>query len=234
MSRRRYAALVADSKIHFRGSQAKILRTHDDNLVKLFRPRRLLSSAWLYPHSLRFARNSRRLRALSVPSVEVKKTYFVPAEKLFMAVYPMLNGHTLLSEQDPEAIDELARFLVRLHHKGVFFRALHLGNVLRLQDGRLALIDVTDVAFRSRPLEASERFRNFQHLFRRAETRRWFGVNGALRLIETYAEAAQALPGETQDFAELIDQLTEQVHANFERGPRQSSNAFALKTVRPA
>ena len=62
-----------------------------------------------------------------------------------------------------------AGFVARLHRKGVYFRSLHLGNVLILPDTNFGLVDISDLRVRRRPLGLRARARNFRHLLRRVE-----------------------------------------------------------------
>ena len=68
------------------------------------------------------------------------------------------NGRTI--------VGELAEFVARLHHKGIYFRSLHLGNILRHPEGELMLIDVADLRFLWLLMSPLGRARNFRHLFR--------------------------------------------------------------------
>lgn len=45
----------------------KVLRLTDGNFLKLFRRKRLLSSAALYPYAQRFADNAQALKELGIP-----------------------------------------------------------------------------------------------------------------------------------------------------------------------
>lgn len=149
----------------------KALLTPSGSIIKLFRRKRLLSTATVYPHALRFRRNAQRLNRYGVPSVEVQELYHCPAIARDLAIYPWMPGTTLrrYAEEAPGGIvllGELAKFLALLHHKGIYFRSLHLGNVLVRPDNSLALIDVADLDFKWLPMGPLLRVRNFRHLFR--------------------------------------------------------------------
>ena len=172
-----FARCRSDSRVLSRDAHGeKVLRTPDGTIIKLFRTKRLLSSARFYSHARRFARNAARLRVLAIPTVEVRDVRRLSSPPRDVVIYAELAGETLgelLTSASPEEghhwLRGLAGFMASLHRKGVYFRSLHLGNVLVLPDGRLGLIDVSDLRIRRRALSPSARARNFRHLLRRAE-----------------------------------------------------------------
>jgi hypothetical protein len=56
------------------------------------------------------------------------------------------------------------RFVIELHEKGIYFRSLHLGNVLHLPDGHFGLIDIADARLRPWRLSIHLRRRNLRLL----------------------------------------------------------------------
>ncbi len=154
----------------------KVLRTADGLVIKLFRSKRLLTSARFYSHARRFARNAARLQQRAIPSVTVEDVRRLSSPPRDLVVYRELPGQSLrerLAVAPPAELRrcllDLAAFMATLHAKGIYFRSLHLGNVLCLPDARLALIDVSDLRIRRRPLNTRARARNFRHLLRRPE-----------------------------------------------------------------
>ncbi len=154
----------------------KVLRTGDGIILKLFRTKHCLSSARLYSYARRFVRNARRLRKLAIPTVEVRDVRRLSSPPRDVVFYRELAGDPLRDSLAAAAPDEarhmllgFADFVARLHRKGVYFRSLHLGNVLILPDTGFGLIDISDLRVRRRPLGLRARARNFRHLMRRAE-----------------------------------------------------------------
>ncbi|MFX6035930.1 toluene tolerance protein, partial [Acinetobacter baumannii] len=86
-------------------------------------------------------------------------------------------GQTLrqLDRNDPECGDavrtQLGELIAALHAKGVYFRSLHLGNVVRTPEGRMGLIDIADLRVQRSALSAAQRIRNFKHLLRYEQDR---------------------------------------------------------------
>ena len=56
----------------------KVLRLVDGSFLKLFRRKRLLSSALWYPYAQRFADNSRALRSLGIEAPKVLDVFRIP------------------------------------------------------------------------------------------------------------------------------------------------------------
>jgi len=172
LTRGQYQDLAHDAKILEQDTYGpKVLLTPDGRIVKLFRRKRFFSLATLYPYAMRFCGNAKRLNHYGVPSVRVGAVYQCPAIRRDVVIYPLLPGEPIrdLLENDPStiaALRKVAEFIALLHHKGIYFRSLHLGNLLLQPDGELALIDVADLRFRLLPMGPISRARNLRHLFR--------------------------------------------------------------------
>lgn len=176
------------------GSGDKVLRLHDGRMLKLFRLKRLLSSALLFPYAERFARNARALQALGIPSPEVIATYRIPEIQRDAVYYAPLPGETLRQLLDdtsraPALRLQLGQFVARLHETGVYFRSLHLGNVVLTPEGELGLIDIADLQLQRRPLRDSRRERNFHHMLRYPQDRQWLlGEDAGNSFLDAYAQ----------------------------------------------
>jgi tRNA A-37 threonylcarbamoyl transferase component Bud32 len=191
-----FGQLTFDAKeLEWDAHGVKVLLRPDDRIVKLFRIKHIVSLALFYPYSLRFRRNAQRLTERGINTVTVEQIFYCHAIRRHGVVYPLLQGDTLeeLLESQPDSADlmqRLARYIAQLHHKGIYFRSLHLGNVLLLENGELGLIDVADAHFSSGPLFWGKRVRNFQHLFRRRAHRTLFERFGTERFVDIYLDAA--------------------------------------------
>jgi len=163
----------------------KVLRLADGSFLKLFRRKRLISSAAWYPYAQRFADNATALARLDIPCPQVIAVWRVPAIARDAVHYHPLPGSTLrqligagLDEAHRSALrDEFNRFVRQLHERGVYFRSLHLGNVVRTPDGRLGLIDISDVRVHRRPLGRLLRARNLRRMQRMAAERDWLDLD---------------------------------------------------------
>jgi len=190
-----YQALIGGAELlEWDPHGPKVWLLPNGRILKLFRIKRRLSGALFYPYSMRFARNARRLRQLGIATVEVERVAWCPAVRRHLVIYPKLEGEQLeglFAGEDGELyLRQFATWMAHLHHLGVLFRGLHLGNILRLPDGELALIDVGDMSFRGRPLKPRERVRNFRHMLRRARHLALFQKLGLPVLLQAYLVAA--------------------------------------------
>ena len=120
------------------------------------------------------------------------------SERRLSAVrYQPLPGDTLrnsLRQLDAEPrtalVKQFGTFLGELHQLGVYFRSLHLGNVLLLPDGSFGLIDLSDMKLESRPLAPWKRRRNLQHILRYSEDIAWLTQQHLDSWLEGYADSA--------------------------------------------
>lgn len=194
-----YDALVAGGRvIEADRHGAKLITLTDGNYLKLFRRKRLLSSALMRPYSWRFQRNALRLARLGIPTVAPEALLRIPHLHRTAVVYRPLAGLTLRARlRDSSApaplIEGFGRFLGELHHRGVYFRSLHFGNLVVDDAGAFGLIDVADLDFRAAPLRPTLVLRNLHHLMR--YPRDWALVRAAGGAFLTgYERAGRPLP----------------------------------------
>lgn len=173
----------------------KVLRLPDGDILKLFRVKRLVSSARVYSHARSFCRNAERLHVLGIPTLTVRQLFHFPDGVHSAVRYQPLPGKTLrqvalAGELDEALLKRMATFIARLHAHGVLFRSLHFGNILQMPDGRLGLIDIADLGIRPFALGCAARLRNFRHLCRLAPDRLAFGEQGWALFLGAYRESA--------------------------------------------
>ncbi|MCY1421856.1 hypothetical protein D9M71_375210 [compost metagenome] len=175
----------------------KVAKLGDGSFLKLYRRKRLLSSALWQPPAERFARNAERLNELGIRAPGIVETFNVPERLLNGVLYNPLPGETLRNHWKQATAQELAleveafgRFLGELHGLGVYFRSLHLGNVLKLPDGRLGLIDLSDMRISGRPLPNWKRKRNVRHMLRYQLDAHWLATLHLEELLRGYASYA--------------------------------------------
>lgn len=154
---------------------AKVYLLGDGNILKVFRRKRLISSALLRPYSQRFIDNAQRLAQLGLPTLEVISHHKLPLPGRTAVLYRPLPGETLLGlSRQPgfswdNQLPRLIELVRRLHRSGIYFRSLHLGNVVQTPEGLLGLIDVADMRFMRAPLSSRMVRRNVQHMARYIE-----------------------------------------------------------------
>lgn len=149
----------------------KVISLHDERLLKIFRPRRRLWLARLAPQASQFAANAEQLASRNIAVPRIQECFWLD-KKLAVSgcLYMPLPGYSLdkLYKQSRskfmELLPALGAFIRSLHQRGIYFRSLHLGNVLHLPDGDFGLIDFLDIRFIRRPLPAPLVRRNLRHL----------------------------------------------------------------------
>jgi tRNA A-37 threonylcarbamoyl transferase component Bud32 len=176
-----YQALRRDAEVieaDFFGD--KVLRLEDGNFMKLFRRKRLISSAAFFPYANRFADNALKLKKRGVPCPNVLATYRVSDIARDVVHYQPLPGQTLRQLiadpthfNNPALLEQFGRFVAHLHNLGVYFRSLHLGNVVLTPDNELGLIDIADMRSLRSPLRKNMCLRNFQHMRRYQNDHEW-------------------------------------------------------------
>ena len=150
----------------------KVLLLPDGSYVKLFRRKRLISSAAWYPYARRFADNAQALAQRGIPCPRIIDLYRIQAIERDAVHYHPLTGTTLrhLVRDGVDAATEqrlrtaFNRFVRRLHDLGIYFRSLHLGNVVLTPDDELGLIDISDVRIHRKPLSNYWRARNLNRM----------------------------------------------------------------------
>lgn len=153
----------------------KVYLLQDGNILKLFRRKRFFSSALWRPYSKRFIDNAVGLQRLGVPTLQVLQLYKLQAPGMTAVLYRPLPGETLrqISSKEgfswPQALPDLAGLIRNLHESGIYFRSLHLGNIVVTPDNRMGLIDVADMRFLRAPLPQYLIKRNLQHFARYIE-----------------------------------------------------------------
>jgi tRNA A-37 threonylcarbamoyl transferase component Bud32 len=182
-----YQALTAGAEIVERDSfGVKVLRLPDESYFKLFRRKRLLSSALWRPYVQRFADACRVLAERRIPCPEVIALYRIPYIGRDAVHYRPLPGQTLrqMLKQGLDGADavrlrrQLGAFVARLHAEGIYFRSLHLGNIVLTPQGALGLIDLADMRAYRRGLGRILRQRNFRHMRRYPEEAEWLAGDG--------------------------------------------------------
>ena len=166
----------------------KVLRLADGTILKLFRRKRLITSAAWYPYAQRFVDNAVALQIREIPVPRVISAMRIPSVKRDAVHYQPLEGTTLrqLLRQglDPKTGQALKRrfteFVIHLHALGIYFRSLHLGNVVLTPSGELGLIDFSDLRVYSRPLPLLMRRRNIQRMLGIDSEREWIDSEAIL------------------------------------------------------
>ena len=178
------------------GYGPKVYRRPDATYVKLFRQKRILSLSNLWPYVKRFKNNSLKLKHRGIDTVTVLELYNCQEIERTIVTYSELKGELLrsaLSKQDsPMLAQQLAAFIADLHKKGIYFRSIHLENIILQPNNRLGLIDIADMRIRYFTLNPLRRVRNLCHMLKYQEDNGILSVNGRLdSFLNNYLASAQ-------------------------------------------
>lgn len=211
----RYKKMIATSRI-IEGTPGgiKVMMLSSGSYLKFFHDKGWHRHFSFSSYAMLFARNVRKLKALGIPTVRVRRIYKVPNSKSRMVIYEGLQGTTLeqllLEGKFDLAMQKRAvAFIASLHDRGVYFRSLHLGNILLCDNGQFGLIDVADMRFKSKPLSINFRVRNMRHFFsylRRCKksVRQAFGQSDKADFLAMYLEKIQAPDTAQQRFKGVL------------------------------
>ena len=166
------------------GRGPKVVALEDGHFLKIFHTRRAPWLARLQPPAQGFARNAADLKARCIAAPEIIECFWIDkAQGLSACRYCPVPGcslETLMRTKPatlPALLPHLARFIRTLHRSGVYFRSLHLGNIM-VEEGKndapftFGLIDILDLKCTPRPLGAWKIRRNFKHLQHALERRK--------------------------------------------------------------
>lgn len=161
----------------------KVMILQDGSFLKLFRRKRLISSAAIWPYAQRFADNAKKLEELGIPCPKIIQVYRIPSIERDAVHYYPLPGTTLRDlyrgdlEYPADLRERFLKFVEHIQDLGVYFRSIHLGNVVLTPDDELGLIDISDMKIFRRPLSKWQRKRNYEHMVRDAGDKEWLGIN---------------------------------------------------------
>ena len=191
----------------------KVMQTSDGLIVKLFRVKRLFSSALLKSYAARFVENAGKLKKLGFNTVDIVDVLYCKSIKRTLVFYQPLPGSTLRTvlqsqKDNDELIVSFVRLLAQLHERGVFFRSFHFNNVIVANSMEtLGLIDISDMKIWPTRLPAFMRMRNFRHLLRYSvdqESIKKFGVN---KFMDIYFREALLPESRKRRFIDCFEEV---------------------------
>lgn len=212
MSEDTYVQLRSSAKVlEADGYGDKVLLLTDGRIMKLFRIKKILTSARIFPYNKRFASNREVLVKQDVPTVSDVSCFKLPSRKRYGVFYQPLEGETLrrLGLADQLTLENCAdagSFVAGLHDKGILFRSIHLGNIVLCTDGRIGLIDIADMSRQPLALVKSQRLRNFRHMFRPREEQAYLTDAHRQALIGRYLERCPAQYAADERFRASIEE----------------------------
>lgn len=167
---------------------------HGDSIVKFFFPKKKwISSEIVKPKAFQFCENATKLRAQGVDAPVIEKITYCPGNKTYVLHYQKIEGEStraFAQQQDFSLFPQVAALIATLHEKGIFFRSIHLGNIIFKPDHSFALIDIADVRFSKKSLSLSKRIRNIAHFLKREADIDTWKVFDKENFLSLYLKAA--------------------------------------------
>jgi len=171
-----------------------IMLDTDDNILKFFYPRdRIFTIKKFLPAASSFAANAGKLNKRGINTVSINGVMHCKDPKCYIVSYKKLPGEDfrhLYANRGRSALEPLPAFIAHLHDKGVFFRSIHLGNLLWQPDNRIALLDIQGTHFSLFKLDPIRRARNLSHLLNTKEDRYPYLAYGEGKFMEDYLHHA--------------------------------------------
>lgn len=177
----------------------KIMRLDNGNFIKLFRRKKLISTALFSPHALRFANNALRLKTLGIATIAPLNITYCTQNKMHIVEYKPLAGSLLrdiLQTGDMTLMPQLIHFIAHLHQLGIYFRSLHFGNII-WNGKQLGLIDIADMKIYQKPLSPRLRKRNHQHYLRYEQDNSIIKQYDMTRFMREYDAASKNIAAQT-------------------------------------
>jgi len=208
-----------------------VLLAHADSagaglLTRIWYPQARWSSDRFWPHSERFRQAHRMLREVGIHVPREVAHGQVAGSGVRFVVHEALAGTPLKSMAPEAALRMLAGFVAELHAKGVYCRSLHLDNVLALDGGGLALLDVSDTKLLDRALPLRMRERNLGILCVHPADLEWMLDGRWSDLVMDYCRAAQLSLAQA---AQMRDRVRVQMARR--QAKRQRRNAVGTLAV---
>ena len=182
---------------------------HPDGTVTKFwaRKKKLFSSATISPYSNRFIKNSENLAQRGIAAPKILDHAKLEHSHVRIVPYQSLPGISIreLIHTRPKTVDipNLCRFFLELHKKGIYYRTIHLGNIIQLPNSGYGLIDFTDIKFYSKPLSLTKRAANIAVPIRKRYIEDVQAMNEAQlpNIPETYMDLLHLSPQEKNNFS---------------------------------
>ncbi len=191
-----FAALSKQGKIISSHSKygPKVFTIEGGDYVKVFNPKSGLTKRHFFPKYKQFINNVNDLKRLSIATVDIKSIYHITQYDSYAVRYSPLQGQDLRSlagEGNMQIVRDFLPFLVKLHASGVYFRGIHLGNILLLDDKTYGLIDVADLYVQEKQLSLWSRVRNLAHMVATKPDDKLFKTYTVSKFLDDYINSAE-------------------------------------------
>lgn len=206
ITRQELDALCKNGKsIDMQGDYPCVVIHPDDTITKIWAiKKRLLSSNNIRSYAQRFVDNAAKLKQRGIIVPEIIDHLQLENSHVRIVRYSSIPGHSIrdMLEKSPASVDipGLCQYIHALHEKGIFFRSIHLGNIIQLSQGGYGLIDFTDVKFSGHPVPLLKRAANIAFPLRYHEDTRRIKDANLPDFKESYLAILEPDPQTRQDF----------------------------------
>lgn len=173
----------------------KLLEKHNGDIIKVFySKKKRFSSNNRKPYALRFCQNALLLRKTNINAPDIQLTQFCADLNSYILTYtkiPGENARVLSASMCDNIIPQVAHYIATLHEQGIFFRSIHLENLLYDEKQGFSLLDIVDVTFKNKPLNLFLRYRNLKHMFMISDDREFWQNYGIEHFLKYYFAATR-------------------------------------------
>jgi len=197
MSKQEYSELIEKGDVLERDHRGvKVVEVSNGKIFKIFRLKRLFSSAYFFPYALKFKKNASELKKRGIETVEVDNILYCEEEQRHVLSYKKVLGLPIRSileigKDNKTLLKKFIRYVSLLHSKGIYFRSLHFGNVIVKPNGDFVLIDISDMLFFNKKLTINHRVRNWHHVIKNKFEREMIDYYGWDDFINDYASYSE-------------------------------------------
>lgn len=167
----------------------KMVSAMNGEYIKFFYDQRGLHWSSFRPKARLFVSNAERLISFGLVAPIARRFSYCPETSAWIVIYPRLPGEDLRSIGTVDGLQGLAAYMARLHQHGVYFRGIHLGNVL-MSKTEFGLIDIAGMTIWRRELNIWQRLRNIGRFLSFPEDVKLFADFGIERFVIEYCNAA--------------------------------------------
>tara|TARA_R110002072_G_scaffold173230_2_gene327842 strand:- start:10569 stop:12176 length:1608 start_codon:yes stop_codon:yes gene_type:complete len=201
----KFQKIIEKSQVIKKNKHGPKLLLNQEHYIKIFYKKSGMSSTKFKSYADKFIINSIKLQKLNISTIKPEKVFYIknhnhPRDPHFITYKSIpgqdlrniiTNNNSINIEDNHDLILRFIEELVTLHQKGVFFRSLHLGNILLEANSKnLALIDIADVRFKklNKPLGFNKSLRNIKHIFNDPNDFQVWLNFGHNKFIDIYSE----------------------------------------------
>jgi predicted Ser/Thr protein kinase len=169
-------------------TKIRLLLSPDNKIIKHIYRRKLLSSTTLWPHAAQFIKNAKKLSSMDIFVPNIHAVYYYPKLNCDIILYDYVEGITLYemaSNNDLSFLPKLAEYIAELHQLGIYFKDLHLNNIV-LNNGVFTLLDLESIHCKRRPLRSKQRAKNLAYLFNIKEHIEFYLQFGGEKFLQEY------------------------------------------------